>query len=281
MRKVGLKIGGYIGYQFLFKFSGIQDISYVMSYDSDRISFDKVQFFCRKMRIPCYYKADSDLPSADIIFAVGWQYFLTDDLHKTVVLHDSYLPKKRGWCPTPTSLIRGDRYLGVTAFMPTKNMDDGPIFKREKIRITYPITSFEAYEKIVDRYIVIASKILSGKIKRLKLQKGEPTYSIWRDEQDYIIDWNRSAREINRKIDALSFPFDGAVTYSDGFEYRIIDAEEVPDVEFAERHPGKVFYLTHEDKCPVVICGEGLLKIRTMFFKGEIVIPRKLKRRFT
>jgi methionyl-tRNA formyltransferase len=87
----------------------------------------------------------------------------------------------------------------------------------------------------------------------------EATYSIWRDQQDYLIDWAESAANIRRMVDALSFPYDGAATRLNDCTVVIDEASEVDDLAFELRHPGKIWRLEHGR--PVVICGRGLLRL--------------------
>jgi len=85
------------------------------------------------------------------------------------------------------------------------------------------------------------------------------SYSIWRDEQDYRIDWNASAEHILSFINSVSFPYKGAFTTLDGKNLRIFDARVVPDLFIVNRTPGKVWKL--ENQNPTIVCGDGLIQI--------------------
>jgi methionyl-tRNA formyltransferase len=85
------------------------------------------------------------------------------------------------------------------------------------------------------------------------------TYNVWRDDEDYLIDWNGSADEIVRMIDAVGFPYDGARTHFEGGEIIVDDALALGDLPFVRRAPGKIWQLS-EGK-PVIICGKGLLRL--------------------
>jgi methionyl-tRNA formyltransferase len=106
----------------------------------------------------------------------------------------------------------------------------------------------------------------------------EATYSIWRDNDDYLIDWNKSADEIKRLIDAVGSPYLGARTLtSRGEEVKILKAEIVEDVICELRHVGKVIFINNG--LPTVICGEGLLRIteayRLVSAAEESYLPMK------
>ena len=85
------------------------------------------------------------------------------------------------------------------------------------------------------------------------------TYSLWRDDQDYDIDWTRSAEEIRRFVDAVGTPYLGAATRLKQVRARVLDADVGEDVRIENRTPGKVFAV--EDGKPIVVCGTGLLKV--------------------
>jgi methionyl-tRNA formyltransferase len=111
-------------------------------------------------------------------------------------------------------------------------------------------------------------KIIAGILDDLAIQKPLPaveqdeaaaTYSLWRDEDDYFINWNEDSRRICRTVYALSFPYKGACTLLNNNKIIIEDATPVKDVIVMNRQPGKVLFI--EDGLPVVVCGSGLLKI--------------------
>ena len=96
------------------------------------------------------------------------------------------------------------------------------------------------------------------------------SYSVWRNDDDYKIDWQQPSSSIKRFIDAVGWPYRGARTStSKGIDIIIDDAVEVQGKECELRHVGKVIY--KDDDCPVVICGEGLLKIK----KHALLVPIK------
>ena len=86
---------------------------------------------------------------------------------------------------------------------------------------------------------------MDGKeLKGIIQDEKEATYSIWRDEDDYKIDWSKSSDEIKRLIDAIGYPYSGAITSnSKGERIRILDAEIIDDVFCEVRHPGKVIFI--------------------------------------
>jgi methionyl-tRNA formyltransferase len=86
------------------------------------------------------------------------------------------------------------------------------------------------------------------------------TFSIWRDDANYEIDWWGSADAIERFVNAVGYPYAGARTTVDGVEtIRISDVTALPDMPFEIREAGKIWRLDNGN--PVIICGVGMLRI--------------------
>ena len=208
-----------------------------------------------------------DYASADLILLIGWQWIEQAVDRRHVVFHDSLLPRLRGFNPTVTALIAGADEIGVSAFQPADGepslIDSGPVFGQEKISIRYPITIQDAYKLLGLAYCRLAERLVnsagSGALSFLPQDSGNATYSLWRDEDDYRIDWKKSAEEIRRFVDAVGWPYMGAKCRMQGREIRIDRVEVANNLMFADRHPGKVWSLSRG--MPVVVCGSGALRI--------------------
>lgn len=265
--KIGLLLAGYkagLLLEHLRLYKNIE-IEFISSYDDPATLDDtyiKIKRFCVENKVKfisrfCEY--NSICQNVEKVFVVGWQYMLKDCLDKFVILHDSYLPQLKGWCPTVTSLLCGDERLGVTAFQPTDEVDSGPVYMQRQIEITYPIKIKEAFKLLARLYADMIRDIIEKDLRPEKQSIGRRTsYSIWRDRWDMYIDWNMSADYIQRFVNALGFPYSGAKTpLYDGdklvSELVINDVEIVEPHLFAIRQPGKIWGL--KDGRPLVVCG--------------------------
>jgi len=196
------------------------------------------------------------------VIAAGWDKIIEHE--RVIVFHDSLLPKYRGFCPLPAMLINGETTIGVTAFRGTSAYDEGPIINQMYRNISYPIKINEAIEIICELYHVMTSYVIDNIYNLPSIgQRSEPSYSPWRDDIDYRINWNWSAEKIKRFVDAVGPPYAGAYTSVNGKKIRIYDCEVVDDVIVEDRqsHIGKTIFKD------TVICGEGLLKIKGDKFK--------------
>lgn len=202
--------------------------------------------------------------------AISWRWIIhLEQNQKLIVLHDSLLPRLRGFNPLVTSLINGDKIIGVTAIFASENFDEGQIIDQKCIEINYPIKIEDAIRDISRCYTEIIVQILNKILNKIdiisKIQDNRSaTYSLWRDENDYLIDWNKDAEYILRFINSVGFPYKGAKTIYNGTELRIFDAEIVTDIIIENRTPGKVFF--KDNNGLTIVCGKGMIKVKDFFF---------------
>jgi methionyl-tRNA formyltransferase len=89
--------------------------------------------------------------------------------------------------------------------------------------------------------------------------ESKASYSLWRDDHDYRINWNDSAKDISHFINCVGSPYLGASTMLNGEIVRISKATPLAELKIENRAPGKVIF--HKSGLPIVVCGEGLLLI--------------------
>lgn len=126
----------------------------------------------------------------------------------------------------------------------------------------YPIKIENAIENISALYKSICLKIFnlietSKEFSSYVQENEKASYSLWRDEEDYKINWNLDSQTIQQFIYSLGYPYKGASSLMNGSKVRIIDCTIETDVNIENRDVGKVIFM--KDKMPVVVCGKGLL----------------------
>ncbi len=229
--------------------------------------YDEICAVCAQHDVTFHDRADSWPVESPFAIAIGWRWLIRLSDCRLVVFHDSLLPKYRGFNPLVSGLLSGDNQIGVTALFASESYDCGDIIAQSASSITYPIKIQQAFDIISKNYeelaLMIATRIeqnvpLEGK----RQDDQQASYSLWRDDDDYFIDWSWSAEYINRFVDAIGFPYKGAATLIEGRTARVLDVECVEDVAIVNRKPGKVIFI-HDAK-PVVVCGKGLLKINNL-----------------
>jgi methionyl-tRNA formyltransferase len=271
--RVALLAAGPKGANFLRNFRGKATVEFVVSYASKGLQVDahaEIQNICRANSYRLLGResvSTQDYASVDLVLLAGWQWLSKEVDLRFVVFHDSLLPKLRGFNPTVTALIAGETEIGVTAFSPVGGdpavADSGPIFGHEKIAIRYPKTIRAVYEELGLAYGRLADRVLDaaavGPLSFADQETNAATYSLWRDEDDYQVNWAMSAEQIRRFVDAVGWPYLGAKSTLQGREIRIERVEVAHDLMFVDRVPGKIWSLA--DGVPEVVCGSGMVRI--------------------
>ncbi|HAW80070.1 MAG TPA: hypothetical protein DCX27_10405 [Balneola sp.] len=264
MVKFGLMLVGYKGLKLLESLSVTPE--FVVSYDNkEKNTYEEIQKFCDSNGIKFYNRKDDVDKTVEKIFLVGWQFLISGDLEKYIVLHDSYLPERRGFCPTVSALIEGADYIGASAFRPIEGHgpDYGTVFGRCKKAITHPIKIKKAFDFIADMYVSLIEKILVEGETPIHVDFSESSFSVWKNEEDFRIDWSDSAENIHRKICASGYPYDGAISWYDGKKIRIKESSVCTPLNIIDSHKNAGKFWKIEKGIPTVICGSGLIDIIT------------------
>lgn len=282
---------------FLMGYKGFVVLKSILAFDPEIISFvvladdksiEKDYFFelnelTKGYEFNVYKRQEIEYikqETFDYLFAISWRWLIEENTNKLIVLHDSLLPEYRGFNPLVTALIEGDTRIGVTAIFANAEFDRGNIIGVKEMNITYPIKINEAIRRISDLYgqlvIQLISNLNYNKIIERPQDETIASYSLWRNEDDYFINWEWDADRIVRFIDAVGTPYNGAKTMCENKVIKISEAEEVPDMNIINRVPGKIIF--YKEHCPVIVCGKGLLMIKNSFSDtNEIFVFKKLR----
>jgi methionyl-tRNA formyltransferase len=238
--------------------------------------FEEIKALCARENLLFRNRPDAGPGLSGFALAVAWRW-LIHDAGTLVVLHDSLLPRYRGFAPLVSCLLNGEPEIGVTALYGTAEFDRGAVLAQAARAVHYPIPIAGAIALAVECYLELVTRLWPGLCAGL-LPPGTPqreadaTYSLWRDEADYRLDWHRDSAYLRRFVDALGWPYRGASTLLNGRLHRVLAAEAVPDVVIENRAPGKVLFVQHGQ--PVVVCGSGLLRLHVLLTdEGADALP--------
>jgi len=280
MNKKGLAV-----LETVVKSFGSEIVAFVQSAPNESVKedyYEAITNFCKNNKIDFFKRNDGKTPDSYFNFAVGWRWLITD-FKKLVVFHDSLLPKYRGFNPLVSCLINKEPQVGVTALYAGPEFDVGDILAQRAIQIDHPIRVEKATEMLIPLYCELANELIH-KMTSENVLEGRPqdlkavTYSLWRDESDYRINWDWSAEKIQRHVYAVGFPYKGASALINNRLIRIDDVEVLPSVTIENPSPGKVLFVTQG--IPTIVCGTGLLKIKEMRYDegDESALPLKTYR---
>jgi methionyl-tRNA formyltransferase len=230
-------------------------------------SFSQVVELGRRYGIRVEESRHPNIAEDSLVFLVGWQFLLREGLDRCVAFHDSLLPELRGFSPTVTALLLGLDVIGVTAIRPDHSFDSGPICGSRRINISQGLSIRAALElqsrAMVDLAIEILQRASNDTMVEQIQDQDAGTFSLWRDEYDYFIDWRSSASEILRLVQALGFPYEGAKGIIDNELVTVQQARLGPDPSFAIRSAGKLWQT--DGRKALVVCGSGTLWIDEAF----------------
>lgn len=156
------------------------------------------------------------IPMGDLCFLVGCSSLLKPDVLKrnqnNLVVHESDLPKGKGWSPMTWQILEGTKSVMVTLFEAVTAVDGGPIYLQEEvsfegheildeIRAIQSATTFRLCQKFLEDYPQIISKATS--------QQGRESFFPRRKPEDSRLDPDKTiADQFNlfRVVDNESYP---------------------------------------------------------------------------
>lgn len=228
--------------------------------------YDEIKETCQNNNIVFFDKSDNyeSALEGDYIITIGWRWLVKGKLMKKLIIsHDSILPKYRGFSPLVNMLINGEKTIGVSFLRPGDIYDSGALIIQKTTKIKYPMKIGSAIKIISDLFYdgikeIIETLVQGNELPFLEQTEANATYSLWRNEEDYFIDFNQSAKQISRMIDAVGYPYSGACAYLNDVKIRVLDVENIDDLVIENRDVGKVIFV--KDGIPTVVCGSGLLR---------------------
>lgn len=120
--------------------------------------------------------------------------------------HFSLLPRWRGADPISFSILKGDHESGVSLMTIVKALDEGNLIAQQSI----PLSDRESASELTKKLVKLSAGMLrdnlptylNGEIKPYPQPSNEATYSNKLTKEDGIINWHKTATEIDRQIRA-------------------------------------------------------------------------------
>jgi methionyl-tRNA formyltransferase len=206
----------------------------------------------------------------DILFVVGLSQLVKTELLTIprmgcIGFHPTHLPRGRGRAPVAW-LVHDAAPGAASFFLMDEGTDSGPLFVQEPFAISATETSEtavvivrEAIERALDRWL---PSLLRGGWNPEPQDESKATYFGKRSADDGLIDWSRSAAEIDRLVRVAGRPYPGAYTYV-GDDKVIVWRTSIEDSLAFRGMTGRVLK-TAEGGALLIQTGDGLLWIREM-----------------
>ena len=179
-------------------------------------------------------------------------------------VHGSLLPRWRGAAPIQWSIIAGDQKAGVTTMQMAEGLDTGDMLLTYETKIGARETAGELFDRLAQAGAALLVETLEklDSITPRPQDDSQSCYAHMLDKQMAVIDWTKSAREIDCLIRGLS-PWPIALTTLAGARLKIYAAEPVPGTG----KPGEVLE-SDPKKGLTVACGAGALALHEVQLVG-------------
>lgn len=119
-------------------------------------------------------------------------------------IHASILPRWRGAAPIQRAIESGDAETGITIMQMDKGLDTGAMLKIERT----PITAADNAQTIHDRLSDIGGRMIVDVLADMPSSVTQPeegvTYAHKLSKEESIVDWSKSAAEIERQLRAFT-----------------------------------------------------------------------------
>ena len=120
-------------------------------------------------------------------------------------VHPSLLPKYRGATPIPAAILEREKETGICIQKLALEMDAGEIMIQENFPLSGSETTYSLSELVSEKAARLLEEVISGfeaKLAAARPQEGIPTFCSQLKKEDGIINWNKSAAEIDAQIRA-------------------------------------------------------------------------------
>lgn len=215
--------------------------------------------------------------SADLMIVVAYGLLLPKQVLDVprlgcVNIHASLLPRWRGAAPIQRAIQAGDKESGVTIMQMDEGLDTGPMLLE---RVT-PIAPRETGGTLHDRLSTLGAEAVLEAIEALAAGTAQPreqpkegaTYAAKIRKEEALIDWSKSAIEIDRLVRAFN-PWPIAETRWNGQQLRVWEA--LPLDKKTSTAPGTV--VATSSAGIEVATGDGTLQLTRVQAAGRKAMP--------
>ena len=177
--------------------------------------------------------------------------------HGCINVHGSLLPRWRGAAPIQWAVIAGDEMAGVTTMQMAEGLDTGDMLLTYETKVGEKETAGELFDRLAQSGAELLTQTLIklDEITPRPQDDAQSCYAHMLDKQMAVIDWSKSAHEIDCLIRGLN-PWPIALTTLSGERLKVFAAEKAA----GNGEPGTVLEADPK-KGLTVACGEGALKL--------------------
>lgn len=184
--------------------------------------------------------------------------------HGCINVHGSLLPRWRGAAPIQWAVIAGDEMAGVTTMQMAEGLDTGDMLLTYETKVGEKETAGELFDRLAQSGAELLTRTLVklDEITPRPQDDAQSCYAHMLDKQMAVIDWSKSAHEIDCLIRGLN-PWPIALTALSGERLKVFAAEKAN----GRGEPGTVL-AADPKKGLTVACGEGALRLTEIQLVG-------------
>lgn len=179
--------------------------------------------------------------------------------HGCLNVHASLLPRWRGAAPIQAAILAGDAETGISIMKITAELDAGPVFVQESVRIGAAESAGELHDRLASlggqmlcRHL---ADILDARLEARPQDESLVTYAGKIRKSDAAMHWSKAAAELLRQVRAYN-PVPGAFFTCNGEQVKCWSAELADGQDAA---PGTVIAAGRDGV--EVACGDGVLRM--------------------
>jgi methionyl-tRNA formyltransferase len=190
-------------------------------------------------------------------------------------IHPSALPKYRGCAPIPAAILNRDPETAVAVQRLSLEMDAGDILAVEPILLAFDETTESLSALAAERGAALAAAVVdaiaAGRETSIPQDDGAATYCSMIRKEDGLIDWTRSALELDALVRAY-YPWPLAHTTHGSLGLNVLEARPYSGAASAgDAAPGTVLGV---DKVAGILVktGDGVLALRRLQYETKKVL---------
>jgi len=198
-------------------------------------------------------------------------------------IHPSLLPQYRGASPVPAVIRAREKETGICIQRLTAEMDTGDILAEDRFPLSGRETTSSLSETVSRRAALLLAELLgdfSGHLSRARPQEGAASYCGQIKKEDGLINWNRSAAEIDGQIRAFT-PWPLSFTRCGETTLFILEGRPVPAVvpsaspsAFPPVSPGTVLGMDKEHGI-LIQTADGILAVSRLQWQAKKALDWK------
>ena len=179
-------------------------------------------------------------------------------------VHASLLPRWRGAAPIQRAILAGDTFTGVTIMEVKEELDAGPIYASQEVKISRGMTAQSLHDQLAalggPLMVKALAGIANGRLTPKPQSKHGVTYAQKLNKNEGQIDWKNRALDIERQVRGLN-PWPGVWFNHNGERIKVLEAH-------SDAGCGQIGTVI---KSPLYIgCSEGSLSIDRLQRPGKV-----------